>query len=63
MCDLVEEYYDDLFLDLDYQEWLRTKKQQQIEQMYAEFYAEQEAYTKMAEEHFKDLEQMEKYEI
>lgn len=63
MCDLVEEYYDDLFLDLDYQEWLRTKKQQQIEQMYAEFYAEQEAYTKMAEEHFKDLEQMEKYEL
>jgi hypothetical protein len=63
MCDLVEDYYDDLFLDLDYQEWLRTKKQQQIEQMYAEFYAEQEAYTKMAEEHFKDLEQMEKYEI
>lgn len=63
MCDLVDEYYDDLFLDLEYQEWLRTKKQQQIEQMYAEFYAEQEAYTKMAEEYFRDLEQMEKYEI
>lgn len=63
MCDLVDEYYDDLFLDLDYQEWLRTKKQQQIEQMYAEFYAEQEAYTKMAEQYFNDLEQMEKYEL
>lgn len=63
MCDLVDEYYDDLFLDLEYQEWLKTKKQQQIEQMYAEFYAEQEAYTKMAEEYFNNLKQMEEQEL
>lgn len=64
MCRLnVDGFYEDLAFDSEYMDWLRTRKQQQLEEMYAEYYAEQEAYSKMAEEHFKDLEQMEKYEL
>lgn len=64
MCKLsFDEFYDDMAFDAEYLDWLRTKKQQEIDRWYEEYYAEQEARDKMAEEHFKDLEQMEKYEL
>lgn len=64
MCRLdLDEFYEDLAFDSEYMDWLRTRKQQQLEEMYAEYYAEQEAYSKMAEQYFNDLEQMEKYEL
>jgi len=63
MCRLSnDDFYDDLALDSEYQCWLRTKKQQEIDRWYAEYFAEQEAYTKMAEQYFRDVEEMEKYE-
>ncbi len=64
MCKLsLDEFYEDLAFDSEYQDWLRTKKQEQIDRWYAEYYAEQEAYTKMAEEHFNNLPELDEHEL
>jgi hypothetical protein len=63
MCKLsLDEFYEDMAFDAEYQDWLRTKKQQEIDRWYAEYYAEQEARDKMAEEYFNNLKQMEEQE-
>jgi hypothetical protein len=55
MC-IIDNFYEDLFFDLEYQEWLRDQQLQQRQQWEYEYHIEQQAYDKMAEEYFKDLE-------
>jgi hypothetical protein len=50
---------EDLFFDLEYQEWLRDNKQRAKAEWDYEYQMQQEAYDIMAKQHFKDLEQYE----
>jgi len=57
MCNLTDNFYEDLFLDLQYQEYI-YRKQQEINQQYDEVFSiEQKAYDIQAEQYFKDLEE------
>lgn len=59
MCNLIDNFYEDLFFDLEYQEYLYNKKRQEIEQYNEYLSIEQHAYEIMAEQYFKDLEKFE----
>jgi hypothetical protein len=58
MC-IIDNFYEDLFLDLEYQEWLRDNQQRAKVEWDYEFQMQEEAYNIMAQQHFKDLEESE----
>jgi len=58
MC-IIDNFYEDLFLDLEYQEWLRDNQQRAKAEWDYEFQMQEEAYNIMAQQHFKDLEESE----
>lgn len=58
MCNITDNFYEDLIFDLEYQEYLYNQKQQQNQQWEEHFYVEQQAYEIMARQHFNDLEQL-----
>lgn len=58
MC-IIDNFYEDLFFDLKYQEYLYNKQQEKNQQWEEHFLIEQKAYDIMAEQYFKDLEQFE----
>lgn len=60
MCNLTDNFMEDLIFDLEYQEYLYNKRQEKNQQWEEHFYVEQQAYEIMARQHFKDLEQYEK---
>jgi hypothetical protein len=53
MCELVENYYEDLLFDLDYLEWKREQELRAWCEFVSQKEAEEEAYDIMAQEHFK----------
>ena len=59
MCNITDNFMEDLFFDLEYQEWLRDNKQRAKAEWDYEYQMQQEAYDIMAKQHFKDLEQYE----
>lgn len=50
---------EDLIFDLEYQEYLYNKRQEQNQQWEEHFHIEQQAYDIMAQQYFKDLEESE----
>jgi hypothetical protein len=59
MCNITDNFMEDLFFDLEYQEWLRDNKQRAKAEWDYEYQMQQEAYDIMAKQYFKDLEQYE----
>jgi len=59
MCNITDNFYEDLFFDLEYQEYLYRKNLERNQQMEEHFHLEQQAYDLQAEQYFKDLEQFE----
>ena len=59
MCNLTDNFMEDLIFDLEYQEYLYNKQQEKNQQWEEHFLIEQKAYDIMAEQYFKDLEQYE----
>jgi hypothetical protein len=59
MCNITDNFMEDLFFDLEYQEWLRDNKQRAMAEWDYEYQMQQEAYDIMAKQYFKDLEQYE----
>jgi len=59
MCNITDNFMEDLIFDLEYQEWLRDNKQRAMAEWDYEYQMQQEAYDIMAKQHFKDLEQYE----
>jgi hypothetical protein len=57
MCNLTDNFYEDLFLDLQYQEYIYRKQQEKNQQYDEVFSIEQKAYDIQAEQYFKDLEE------
>ena len=59
MCNLTDNFYEDLILDLQYQEYIYRKKLEQSQQ-YDEFFSvEEKAYEIMCEQANKDQEEFE----
>jgi hypothetical protein len=58
MC-IIDNFYEDLIFDLEYQEWLREQQLRAKAEWDYEYQMQQEAYNIMAQQHFKDLEQYE----
>jgi hypothetical protein len=59
MCNLTDNFYEDLFLDLQYQEYIYRKNLEKNQQYDEVFSIEQKAYDIQAEQYFKDLHQYE----
>lgn len=59
MCNITDNFMEDLIFDLEYQEWLRDNKQRAKAEWDYEYQMQQEAYDIMAKQYFKDLEQYE----
>ena len=58
MC-IVDNFYEDLFLDLQYQEYIYRKNLEKNQQYDEAFSIEQKAYDIQAEQYFKDLKEYE----
>jgi hypothetical protein len=59
MCNITDNFMEDLIFDLEYQEYLYNKRQEKNQQWEEHFYVEQQAYEIMARQYFKDLEESE----
>ena len=60
MCNITDNFYEDLIFDLEYQEYLYNKNLQNKQQYDEYFEVELQAYDKMAEQYFNELS---KYEL
>jgi len=60
MCNITDNFYEDLIFDLEYQEYLYNKNLQNKQQYDEYFEVELMAYDKMAEQYFNELS---KYEL
>ena len=56
MCNITDNFMEDLIFDLEYQEYLRNKRQEQNHMLDEMFSIEEEAYNIMAQQYFTDLE-------
>jgi len=56
---IVDNFYEELYRDMEFQEYIRRKKQDQRDQQDFAFQIELEAYNHMAKQYFKDLQQFE----
>ena len=56
MCNLTDNFMEDLIFDLEYQEYLYNKRQEKNQQWEEHFFVEQQAYEIQARQYFKDLE-------
>lgn len=59
MCNITDNFMEDLIFDLEYQEYLYNKRQEQTRHMEEHFHIEEQAYNIMAEQYFKSLEESE----
>ena len=50
MCNITDNFMEDLFFDLEYQEWLRDNKQRAKAEWDYEYQMQQEAYDIMAKQ-------------
>jgi hypothetical protein len=57
MCNLTDNFYEDLFLDLQYQEWIYEQQQKSRAEYEYEMHMIEKSYDIMAEQYFKDLEE------
>lgn len=55
MCNITDNFMEDLIFDLEYQEYLYQRKQEQNHMLDEMFSIEEEAYNIMAEQYFTDL--------